>query len=228
MAQGTAAFAQGSVRFDNSHSAGRLAFVAPGNPYGGVFGLEVWELNATTVPANINGLFPTIAYSNLVADGFKLERTFANQNNAATPGLVALGELDMFDVSPPGSTAVLALVAWTGAARDFWSFLNNPIAPACAGVLAFVNPTADFSALPAPDPPYLTGWNSDLVMVYAVPEPAVPALAALGAAAFLIFGRRGGGATSGAPAGACKCAKPSSPTSHTSCGSSNPAITYGP
>ena len=29
-------------------------------------------------------------------------------------------------------------------------------------------------------------------------------------------------------AGGCKCAKPASPTSQTSCGSSNPAITYGP
>ena len=119
------------------------------------------------------------------------EATFADQNNSSTPGIIRLGELDMPDVAPYGATVVIALAMWDTAATSFYNATYNQVPPEPSGVLAFVNPTADYTAVPTPVPPALSGWTSDLVLA-AIPEPSALALAGLGAAAWLLLRRRSG------------------------------------
>lgn len=182
------AFAQGSINLDDSTISPGVANSAAGNYYTGTFGIQVYELNTATLPGNINsfsGNNSATAYANMLADGYKLESTFSGKT-MSNPGVFSLGEVDMADVSPAGSSVSIALVAWTGSGTSFPGSGQN------AGVLTFVNPTADYTAVPKPTPPFLTGWNSlgkDLIMT-PVPEPATFALAGLGAAALMIFRRR--------------------------------------
>lgn len=107
--------------------------------------------------------------------------------NSSTPGIIRLGELDMPLVAPYGATVVIALAMWDNAATSF----DRQVLPGTTGVLAFVNPTADYTAVPTPVPPGLSGWTSDLVIA-AIPEPSTFALAAVGAAAWLLVRRRSG------------------------------------
>jgi len=182
------AFGQGAVLIDNTvASGGGPALDTAGNFFAGPFGLEVWLKNVTSVPSGINNAANNLtAYANLVANGFTLQHTYTGKNSSPNPGAgyVALGELDMATATK-GGNVVLALAMWTGAGNAFAG------APK-AGVFAFVQPTADYTALPAPTIPTLTGWSSDLVMttVTVVPEPSTFALAGLGAAALMIFRRR--------------------------------------
>ena len=179
--------AQGSVVIDNSQSTGRFAYGAPGHDYGGAYGVEVWMLTLPAVPRGINGLNnPFAAYLAMREDGLRLQATFADQNNSSTPGIIRLGEVDMPDVTPKGANVVIALAMWDSAGPTFESGALG------WGVLAFVNPTADYTAVPAPVPPALSGWTSDLVMINPIPEPSVFALAAAAAAAWLLVRRRGG------------------------------------
>jgi hypothetical protein len=181
------AFAQGSVNLDNSQSTGRLVLIDPGNDYGGIYGIEDWELNASAVPRGINGAGTAgAAYAELAASGFKLVATYADQNNNSTPGVVQLGQLKMPQVTPAGANVVLALVAWDSAASTFDS--AEAEGTAIGGILAFVNPTANYTAIPTPASPGLSGWTSDLIL--AVPEPSCLALAAVGGAVLLVFRRR--------------------------------------
>lgn len=120
----------------------------------------------------------------MLADGYALQATFTAQN-MTNPGGFALGEIDMPGVSPAGSTEAMALVVWTGSGSSFGS------SSSLSGVITFMNPTADYTAVPHPTPPSLTGWGAygqDLILV--VPEPNTFALAGLGATALLIFRRR--------------------------------------
>jgi len=192
------AFAQGSIILDNS--SGNFGFTANGagsaNWYSGTLGLEVWELNAATIPSGVNvapapgsGLN---AYSAMKAAGFKLEKTLPGLHTSF-PASVSFGEVDMPDVSPAGSSVVVGLAAWNTSAASWSAMLNSADANTRAGVIAFVNATANYTQSPAPPPPGITGWDTsaaaDLVMM-PVPEPSTLALAGLGAAALLIFRRR--------------------------------------
>jgi hypothetical protein len=184
------ALAQGSVSLSNAGSAGRVVDSA-GHPYGGVFGLEVWGLDGTTIPANL--LQPphdtTGLYAQWSADGFWLEGTFANRNNASTPGIIDLGELDMpFPaVRPAGASMIVGLWMWNTDDPSFVAALAREPANLLAyGGVVFVNPTANYAAIPEPSPPDLSGWTSDLIMVRFVPEPSTLALAGLGATLCLL------------------------------------------
>ncbi len=179
--------AQGSINLDNSQSTGRLSIDAPGNYYGGVYGVEVWEMSgARLVPPGINGVYPIQAYNDMVSAGFKRVAIFSDQNNSSTPGIIRLGELDIPDVVPKGATVVIALAMWNDAEPTWedagWFGVNLRL-----GVLAFVNATADYTAIRAPAPPALSGWTSDLIM--SIPEPSTVALAGVGAAAWLMLRR---------------------------------------
>ena len=178
--------AQGSIEVDNSLSTGRVCFVYPGNYYGGPYGVEVWMFNAPAVPPWISEEpNPLAALSGLGAAGFSLEATFEDQNMASTPGIVQLGELDMPDVTPAGARVVIALAVWNSA---------TPAGATALGVIAFMNPTADYTASPPLGPPPLSGWTEDLVMGFPVltPEPSTSALAALGVALWLLLRRHTG------------------------------------
>ena len=58
-------FAQGAVAVDNSLTPYGIAVNAAGNYYSGTFGLEVWELNGTVVPAEVNSATNVLAYNQL-------------------------------------------------------------------------------------------------------------------------------------------------------------------
>ncbi|MGO9200540.1 MAG: hypothetical protein ACLQM8_08370, partial [Limisphaerales bacterium] len=174
--------AQGSIDVDNSLSTGRVCIGYPGNYYGGVYGVLVFMLNVPAVPLGINdNPNPFNALDALGVDGFNLEATFFNENMASTPGIVQLGEVDMPDVTPAGARVVIALAIWDSAT------FHDPAT--ALGVVAFMNPTADYTASPPLGPPPLSGWTSDLVMFSPIPEPSTSALAALGVALWLLLRR---------------------------------------
>jgi len=195
LALAAAAFAQGLVAIDDSANANGVADVTAGSYYSGTFGMEVWELNAaTSVPSGINGAStPTAiaaAYAALATDKFNKEVTFANQTMSM--GTFALGTATLPDVTPAGSSVVLALAVWNNSGAT-WS-TGTAMTGVHGGLLAFVNPTvAPTTSGPPPTPASLSGWTSgDLVMnaVTTVPEPGTLALAGLGLASLLIFRRR--------------------------------------
>jgi len=176
------ALAQGSIDLDNSTNANGVAITNAGNYYTGTYGMEVWELSGVTnVPLGIN-LGPgsgQVAYGDMVAVGFKKEATFTNQT-MTIPGAFTLGNLTMPDVTPAGSTVVLALAFWDTSDPSWVDMLNcrsgnpvNPLFPSTAdcGVIAFLQPTANPDVSPTPEPPNLTGWTGaigDLVMTPAI------------------------------------------------------------
>jgi PEP-CTERM motif len=186
------AFGQGSVIINNFASIGGITIDTAGNWYSGTFGMEVWMLNGTNVPSNINsfnGVEGGIvsAYVNLAADGFRLEATYSGRTiSSIESGNINLGQLNMPDVSPANSQVVLALVAWNNNAGSFSAMLSSYTGAPRTGMVPFVNPT-----FTAPQPPVaLEGWTQDLLM--AIPEPSTFALAGLGSAAWLCLraGRR--------------------------------------
>jgi hypothetical protein len=192
------AFAQGIIDLDNSTCNYGVAIDSPGNYYTGTFGMEVWELSgATGVPAGIN-VSPQlssgrVAYANMVAAGFQKEATFADQAMGDPPGTFSLGNLTMPDVAPAGSQVVLALAVWNSELPSWTFALSVANATTRAGVVAFLNPTANPSIIPFPAYPTVdAGWNelgADLVMT-PVPEPGTLTLAGPGVAMLLTFRRR--------------------------------------
>jgi hypothetical protein len=182
--------AQGSIELDNSQSTGRVAIDQPGNYYGGVYGVEVWELNANALPPGLNGTPGLSGYLNMLTNGFVHVATFADQNNSSTPGIIRLGEVDMPNAVPAGANVVIALAIWDNAATSYlvWAGKAGPLDR--FGFLAFMNPTADYTAFPTPAPPALSGWTSDLLLVELIPEPSPFALAGVGVAAWLLVRRR--------------------------------------
>jgi len=182
-----AALAQGSINLDDSTITPGVAIGTAGNYYSGTYGIQLYELNTSTLPGNINpynGVFSLTAYNNMLADGYSLQATFTGKN-MVNPGTFSLGEVDMPGVSPAGSTEAIALVVWVGSADSFAKAMTT------GGVITFMNPTADYTAAPKPTPPFLTGWDAlgqDLIMP--VPEPTTLALTGLGAAALMMFRRR--------------------------------------
>jgi hypothetical protein len=184
--------AQGVINMDNEASPYGLAVNAPGsaNWYSGAFGMEVWELNGTTVPAGVN-LDPAPGsgvrgYEAMAAAGFAKEAAYVSQATAG-PGGFELGELILNHVSPPGATVVLALATWNTGASS-WSAMLATATPATrAGILAFVQPTSTPDGGAPPVPPVLA-MDQDLVMT-AIPEPCVAALAGLGGAVLLLARR---------------------------------------
>jgi PEP-CTERM motif len=195
-----AAFAQGSINVDNSSVGGGLSRGATqaagqGLYFSGNYTLQVWFLNAASVPINITSdahLTTTgaAAYANLATDGFTLANSYVNKNiTALNAGVFSLASLNIAGVSPKGGNTVIALAAWANNLAG----TGTPGANfgGIGGVFAFINPTSDYTALPTPTPAFLTGWTgvNDLVMV-PVPEPATLALAGLGSLASLVMLRR--------------------------------------
>ena len=149
---------QGSVDIDNSSASALygVAIDAPGNYYVGTFGAELWELNGTTIPAGIN--IPTTpgyavaAYGTMVGSGFALERTWSVQNMPFA-GIVQLGQVEMANVNPPGSTVVLALAVWNNSAPSWSAMLSSATSATRSGIIAFVNTTWNYEVPNGVPPP---------------------------------------------------------------------------
>jgi hypothetical protein len=187
------ALAQGTIDLDDSKLANGVATQTAGDYYTGTYGMEVWELSgATVIPAGINGSLPYLAYDMMVADGFTKEATFAHET-MTVPGTFVLGEITLPNVTPAGSAVVLGLAVWDTSDLS-WNAMLIGRGHAIAGVIAFVNPTANPAGSgPPPVPANLTGWTpgvGDLVMVTPLPEPSALALAGVGVAALFVLRRR--------------------------------------
>lgn len=195
------AFAQGIINLGDTTNLWGVAIGRAGFYYSGTYSMEVWELNASSVPYDILrdqtfGDAPD-AYRALAADGFKKEVTFANKT--MSQGEFELGQVLLPDVSPAGSTVVLALAVWNNSAPNWYASENarwsGQYGVIAEGVIAFVNPTVAPTSGPPPVIASLPGWSSsagDLIMevLAPIPEPTTLSLVALGAAALLLFRHR--------------------------------------
>jgi hypothetical protein len=115
-----------------------------------------------------------LAHNALVAAGFTLEATRWQTITAVSAGSFFLGEVEMANVSPKGGSVVIALAAWNSTAADWNTMLTTATGNTRAGVLGFVNPTADYQA-PAVPPPFLIGWDPSTSLVM-MPLGAPPAI----------------------------------------------------
>src|SRR5208283_2986393 len=68
-----------ALDMDNAAAIYGIALDKDGNYYSGAYGLELWVLNGTTVPAAINSVTNVTAYGDLAADGFTLAQTWSGQ-----------------------------------------------------------------------------------------------------------------------------------------------------
>ena len=169
-------FAQGSVIMDNSVVSNRVSIDVPLNPYSGAYGMEVWQSGNTN--SSLSGALDLTAMTNsqaaydlLISSGFRLEHTFAAQTMAQ--GVFEL-YINMPGVDPPGSTVTLALVAWNSSAASWSAAVAGG---AKGGLIAFMQPTANYAMATPPLPPDLN-WTipQDLVMMTIVPEPGTAGL----------------------------------------------------
>ncbi len=174
------AFGQGEVDIYNGLSSYGVAINRAGNYYAGTYGLELWVLNGTNVPASINSATNVAAYGDLAAAGFTLAETWSGQTMSThSLGTLLLGVVSLPIVKPPGSKAVLALAVWTGNSLSWGAAVS---AGAEGGVVAFVDQTVDYTIKPPPIPHDLAqGWDAygkDLVMTpLAYPANTAPVLA---------------------------------------------------
>ena len=183
------ALAQSNFALDDTPIPSGLVVNAPGNWYSGTFGMEVWELNGTSIPAGINlGAAPgsgVLGYNAMVAAGFVKEATYANEATTPGPGYFELGLLDLPNVVPAGATVVVALAAWNTSAPNWGAMLANANPATRAGIVAFVQPTTCIYCGNPPTPAGLA-MPQDLVLS-PIPEPSGLALAGLGGALLLFL-----------------------------------------
>ncbi len=171
------AFAQGAIYLDNTTSGGAVTVNDALTLYSGPVTIEVWELNTSAVPAGVNlppaPGYGVLAHNVLVAAGFTLEATRSQTITAVSAGSFFLGDVEMANVIPKGGSVVIALAAWNTTAADWNTMLTTATGNTRAGVLGFVNPTADYEA-PAVPPAFLIGWDpsTSLVMMPIAP-PAI-------------------------------------------------------
>ena len=184
-------YGQGDVALSNLDLTNRLSIDVPGNLYSGVFGMEAWWSGNTNpslsgvldLTATTNSL---AAYQLLAGNGFTLGQSYVA--STLLPGLFDLGVLYLQGVTRPDGTVTLALVAWNSSAPNWAAAIA---AGAKGGLIAFVQPTADFTSPTPPIAPVLN-WTvpQDLVMISTVPEPGAFPLVAFGAAVLLLTWKR--------------------------------------
>ncbi len=151
------ALGQGWFELDNSRLNPVVVADAPGGPYNGVFGLEVYELNGTNSDL-VDALNWSGDYDSLIQNGFHIEATYTNQTMSR--GLLQLGACRLPDVSPAGRTVTVALVLWGSSAKSYGAFLADANYPGLTGIIAFTQPTTDYTSPSQPSPPPMA-WTRD-------------------------------------------------------------------
>lgn len=164
LAHGALAQRQGNFLLDNTTITSGLALDIPGKPYGGAFGIEVWVLRGTNVPAGINlGPAPgyaVLSYAAMQAAGFVKEATYTNQQ-ATAEGVFTLGAVFM-PHAHSGGTVVLALAAWNSSAPSWGAMRATASQTTRAGVVVFEQPTTPLLANPGI--PAALAMDRDLVL----------------------------------------------------------------
>ncbi len=155
---------QGNLVLDNSASTNRLAADEPGNCYTGTYGMEVWVLKGTEIPAGLN-LSPAadsglLGYDAMRAAGFVKEATYTNQITAG-PGLFKLGPLFM-PHAHSGGAVIVALAAWNTDAPSWSAMRASANQGTRAGIVVFQQPTTPL--LTNPGIPARLAMDRDLVL----------------------------------------------------------------
>ena len=91
------ALAQGTIGLADANPAGYVDVDIAGCAYTGTFGIEVWALDATAVPAGINTVpapgSGVAGYNAMRAAGFVLAATYANRS--MTEGVFQIGAVTL-------------------------------------------------------------------------------------------------------------------------------------
>ena len=165
---------QGNFVLDNGLLTNGLALDAPGNSYSGAFGMEVWVLKGTEVPAGINQASAPgsgqYAYDAIQAAGFVKEATYTNQQTAG-PGAFALRSV-FLPHAHHGEPVIVALAAWNSGAPGWSAMSASANAATRAGVIVFAQPTFQTCVNPGIPPGLAMGQDLVLTSLPAVPVPA--------------------------------------------------------
>jgi hypothetical protein len=181
----SAAYAQGQINLGNISNSG----TGPTATTGGLFWVDLNSPQCPPGPTLITTDFNVNFYGGSDANSLVLLKSIVNSGGGAAGGPGTFLDLSGQPVSIPGAltSAVFRIEAWIGTSTTFL----GPGTIAGASSPVFSNPLGNPTASPPGTPTDFTSMPAMVIQpLSCVPEPSTFALAAIGAAALLIFRRR--------------------------------------